>query len=240
MEPTGIIFAALDCDLDVIEAWNRWYDLEHTPPNLSLDGVVMSNRYVATPALHAARQSAADGPFSAQHASFLTVYTLTGDPQTAFDGMSGLRDVLVADGRMEFPEDKKIVRQGDVLETVAARAAAATKCPPVDVPFMGHTGIIVRQCRDENANESEKVLQSSTLPGVNAVWALASRLQENVTMQIFFVEGDLIERQQQIGNHLQGSTATIVLFGAFERITQLHYPWADAMRNSSLPPTIRD
>ncbi|MGR7001735.1 hypothetical protein ACU686_33050 [Yinghuangia aomiensis] len=33
MRPTGIIFAALDCDADVIEAWNRWYDLEHTPPD---------------------------------------------------------------------------------------------------------------------------------------------------------------------------------------------------------------
>lgn len=239
MEPTGIIFAALDCDLDVIEDWNRWYDLEHTPPNLSLDGVVMSNRYVATPALHEIRLADAEGPFAGQHASFLTVYTLTGDPQTAFDAMSGLREVLVADGRMEFPEDKKIVRQGDVLTTVAARAGADTKCPPIDVPFMGHAGVVVRQCRDAAAAQTEKILESVTLPYVHGVWALSSRLQENVTMQIFFVEGDLAERQRQIGSHLNGEPGDIVLFGAFERITQLHYPWAEAMRNSSLPPTIR-
>ncbi|MCU1391285.1 MAG: hypothetical protein JWL72_4623, partial [Ilumatobacteraceae bacterium] len=36
MEPSGIIFAALDCDADAIETWNRWYDLEHTPMNVCL------------------------------------------------------------------------------------------------------------------------------------------------------------------------------------------------------------
>ena len=40
MEATGVIYAALDCDAEAIEAWNRWYDLEHLPPNLALDGVV--------------------------------------------------------------------------------------------------------------------------------------------------------------------------------------------------------
>ena len=51
MEPSGIIFAALDCDADAIEAWNRWYDLEHTPMNVCIDGVMLSRRYVSPPAL---------------------------------------------------------------------------------------------------------------------------------------------------------------------------------------------
>ena len=80
MQPTGIIFAALDCDADVIEAWNRWYDLEHTPPNLLLDGVVQSRRYVATPPLHEARIAADDAPFAGGRATFLTIDTLTCDP----------------------------------------------------------------------------------------------------------------------------------------------------------------
>ena len=49
MEPTGIIFAGLDCDADSIEAWNRWYDLEHVPPNVSMAGVMLGRRYVAPP-----------------------------------------------------------------------------------------------------------------------------------------------------------------------------------------------
>jgi hypothetical protein len=100
MEPTGIIFAALDCDADCIEDWNRWYDLEHTPPNVLLDGIMLSNRYVSTPALHSARDCASGSPFAGGRATFLTIYTLTGDPSTAFSGMSTLRDDLIASGRM--------------------------------------------------------------------------------------------------------------------------------------------
>ena len=55
MEATGIIFAALDCDADAIEDWNRWYDLDHTPANVVLPGVQLSRRYVATPELHEQR-----------------------------------------------------------------------------------------------------------------------------------------------------------------------------------------
>jgi len=72
MEPTGIIFAALDCDADAIEAWNRWYDLEHTPMNVCLDGVMLSRRYVAPPALHAARVVPEGSAFAGGRATFLT------------------------------------------------------------------------------------------------------------------------------------------------------------------------
>ena len=71
MEPSGLIFAALDCDADAVEAWNRWYDLEHTPPNVLLDGVMLSRRYVAPPDLHAARVAAPDSPFAGGRATFL-------------------------------------------------------------------------------------------------------------------------------------------------------------------------
>jgi hypothetical protein len=88
VEATGVIFAALDCDADAIEAWNRWYDLEHTPMNVCLDGVMLSRRYVAPPALHAVRIAADDSPFAGGRATFLTTYVLSGDPQRAFDAMS--------------------------------------------------------------------------------------------------------------------------------------------------------
>ena len=49
MKTTGIIFAGLDCDADAIEDWNRWYDLEHLPPNIALPDVMHGRRYVAPP-----------------------------------------------------------------------------------------------------------------------------------------------------------------------------------------------
>ena len=84
MEPSGLIFAALDCDADAIEEWNRWYDLEHTPMNVCLAGVMLSRRYVATPDLHAVRLTGEGSPFAGGRATFLTTYVLSGDPQDAF------------------------------------------------------------------------------------------------------------------------------------------------------------
>src|SRR4029077_18770991 len=88
MEPTGMIFAALDCDADAIEAWNRWYDLEHTPMNVCLDGVMLSRRYVAPPSLHSVRIATESSGCAQGRGTFLTTYVLTGDPKVAFDAMS--------------------------------------------------------------------------------------------------------------------------------------------------------
>ena len=83
-----MIFAALDVDADAIEDWNRWYDLEHTPMNVSLAGVMLSRRYVAPPELHAARVAPPGSPFADGRATFLTTYVLSGDPAVAFEAMS--------------------------------------------------------------------------------------------------------------------------------------------------------
>ncbi len=50
MDVSGIIFASVDCDADAVEDWNRWYDLEHLPPNIALPGIMSGKRYVAPPA----------------------------------------------------------------------------------------------------------------------------------------------------------------------------------------------
>src|SRR3954467_15769284 len=110
MEATGVIFAALDCDADAIERWNRWYDLEHTPPNLWLPGVMLSRRYVAPPELHEVREATSDSGFADGLVSFITIYTLCGPPAETVAGMSTLRDKLYAEGRMNFPPEKKVVR----------------------------------------------------------------------------------------------------------------------------------
>jgi hypothetical protein len=110
MEATGIIFAGLDCDADSIEEWNRWYDLEHVPPNVSMPGVMLGRRYVAPPPLHAARVVDAASGFAGGRGTFLTIYTLCGDPAAAFDDMTVLRDELYGNNRMTFPAEKKAVR----------------------------------------------------------------------------------------------------------------------------------
>ncbi|HLY82177.1 MAG TPA: hypothetical protein VKQ71_04285, partial [Acidimicrobiales bacterium] len=70
MIPAGIILAVLDCDADSIEAWNRWYDLEHVPPNVWLPGVMLGRRYVAPPDLHELRVTDPSSSMANQRGTF--------------------------------------------------------------------------------------------------------------------------------------------------------------------------
>ena len=239
MRPTGIIFAALDCDADVIEEWNRWYDLEHTPPNVVLDGIMLSNRYVATPASHAARRTVEGSPFGGGRATFLTIYTLTGDPQTAFDGMSTLREKLVDAGRMAFPEDKKAVREGDCFEAVASFVSAPTRLVAEDVPLVGHTGVVIRQRRGDSAAGLARAARLVELDLVHGVWSLTSRLRAGIDLDIVFIEGDAAAAARTLREAEPDTGSCEVLVDApFDRINPMHYPWADEIRRSELPRTV--
>jgi hypothetical protein len=239
MEPSGIIFAALDCDADVIEAWNRWYDLEHTPPNILLDGVMLSHRYVAPPPLHAARRCAAGSPFGDGKATFLTVYTLTGDPATAFAGMTGLREQLVAQVRMTFPDDKKVVREGDVFASVDATPSAPTRLVPGDVPFVGHTGLVVIQRRGGDGAGRARAASLVELEPVHGVWSLESRNRPGLELDLVFVEGDAAAAAELLREQAPVPAGVEVLVDApYDLITPLRYPWADSIRASDLPQTI--
>jgi hypothetical protein len=239
MRPSGIIFAALDCDAELIEAWNRWYDLEHTPPNVMLEGVMLSNRYVAPPALHAARHCAEGSPFAGGRATFVTVYTLTGDPQIAFDDMSSLRERLIETGRMDFPEDRKAVREGDCFETVEAFVSAPTKLVADDVPFVGHTGIVLRQRRGGSDVALERASRLADVEGVHGVWTLTSRLRAGIDLDIVFVEGDAGDMAGKLREIEPADPSTEVLVDApYDRINPMHYPWAESIRGSDLPATV--
>ncbi|MEJ6512405.1 MAG: hypothetical protein QNL59_09070 [Actinomycetota bacterium] len=239
MEPSGIIFAALDCDAAVIEDWNRWYDLEHTPPNVMLEGVMLSNRYVATPELHAARQTADGSPFGGGRASFITVYTLTGDPQIAFDDMSTLRERLIDSGRMAFPEDQKAVREGDCFQSVDAFVSSPTKLVPMDVPFVGHSGVVIRHRRGGLTQSLERAARLVDLDFVHGVWSLTSRLRDGLDMDMVFVEGDAAQAARTMRTAEPADSATEVLVDApYDRINPMNYPWAESIRNSDLPKTV--
>ncbi|MCU1376563.1 MAG: hypothetical protein JWO68_3849 [Actinomycetia bacterium] len=234
MQPTGIIFAALDCDADAIEAWNRWYDLEHTPMNVSIDGVMLSRRYVAPPALHEARVTAAGSPFSDGKATFLTTYVLAGDPQVAFDAMSTELPKLYEQGRMTFPAEKKVVREGDVFLGGDAVGDPVRQLVPADVPFVGHTGVIVVQRHQPDPGRAEKLL---TVDGVHGVWSLESRNRPGLHLELTFVEGDVAALARSLRQQVPHA-GEVVVDAPYELIDPLRYPWADAIRASDLPKTV--
>lgn len=235
MDPTGSIFAALDCDVDAIEDWNRWYDLEHTPMNVSIDGVMLSRRYVAPPELHAARLGTSDA-FANGKATFLTTYVLSGDPQAAFDGMSTKLPLLYEQGRMTFPAEKKTVREGDVFEATKAAAPARLQLDAADVPFVGHTGVIVIQRRGSGGDRTEGLAE---VHGVHGAWMLQSRQRRDVTLELIFTTGDLVAVAERLRQEVPLPGDTEVLLDApYELIDPLRYPWADRIRASDLPKTV--
>jgi hypothetical protein len=243
MIPTGIILAVLDCDADAIEAWNRWYDLEHTPPNVWLPGVMLSRRYVAPPELHDVRVVDPSSAFADGRGTFITVYTICEDVAATIAGMSTLRDKLYAEERMNFPPEKKVVRDGDALSLVSGVSAARLKLPREEVPFVGHTGALViqRSGSDEVASwyEQEWAPDVVTLDGVHGVMTLRSSRQADARTDFVFFEGDPVEQTRAIRAHApHHPDAKVKADAPFLLIEPLRYPWADAIRNSSLPQTV--
>jgi hypothetical protein len=234
VEPSGIIFAALDCDADAIEAWNRWYDLEHTPMNVSLAGVMLSRRYVAPPELHAARVTADGSPFAGGRATFLTTYVLGGDPAVAFEAMSVELPKLYEQGRMTFPAEKKVVREGDVFAGTAAVGDPVRQLTAADVPFVGHTGVIVVQRHQADPGRAERLVG---VEGVHGVWTMESRNRPGLHLEMTFVEGDPAAMARALRAEVPHG-GDVVLDAPYALIDPLRYPWAEAIRASDLPATV--
>lgn len=167
------------------------------------------------------------------------MYTLTGDPQIAFDDMSTLRERLIDSGRMAFPEDQKAVREGDCFQSVDAFVSSPTKLVPMDVPFVGHTGVVIRHRRGGQTQSLERAARLVDLDFVHGVWSLTSRLRDGLDMDMVFVEGDAAQAARTMRTAEPADSATEVLVDApYDRINPMNYPWADSIRNSDLPKTV--
>jgi hypothetical protein len=238
-----MIFAVLDCDADCVEAWNRWYDLEHTPPNVWLPGVMLSRRYVAPPDLHDVRIVDPTSAFADRRGTFITVYTVCQDPIEAIAGMSTLRDKLYAEDRMNFPPEKKVVRDGDALILQSALSSAELKLPAEEVPFLGHTGMLLVQTTGDAAiaewYEQHWAPTVVAVDGIHGVVSLRSSRRADARTHLVLLEGDAVEHTRAIraaAPHHPG--AQVIVDAPFLLIEPLRYPWAEAIRHSSLPPTV--
>jgi hypothetical protein len=243
MQATGVICAVLDCDADSIEAFNRWYDLEHVPPNVSLAGVMLGHRYAAPPDLHALRVTDPSSPLAGGRGTFVTIYTLCRPPLEVVAGMAELREVLYATDRMSFPAEKKVVRDGGALELVSAVSSPDLALPAIDVPFVGHNGILMvrRRSTDEVASWYHQDWSTAVagLEGVHGVMSLRFAGGDGDQLDLVFLEGDVAERTKAIRDRVpHHPEATVVVDAPFVLIDPLRYPWVEAIVGSDLPKTI--
>jgi hypothetical protein len=240
MDVSGIIFASVDCDADAIEDWNRWYDLEHLPPNIALAGIMSGRRYVAPPALHDAREPAdrLEG-FSGGRGVHVTVYTLHGDPTQVLADMTSTRDVLEEAGRMFAPE-KKTVRAGDAMSLSWGVADPVLKADPVDVPHVQHTAIrVVMRRGGDDAARADVASVAVAVDGVHAVLGHRSITDGSLDLDLYLLEGDPIAVTRAARAAAPyGDDTEVLLDAPFEVIVPFHYEFADEIRSSSLPQKI--
>jgi hypothetical protein len=240
MDVTGIIFASVDCDADAVEDWNRWYDLEHLPPNIALPGIMSGRRYVAPPALHDVREPAnrLDG-FADGRGVHVTVYTLGGDPAQVLADMTTYRDKLEAAGRMFAPE-KKIVRAGDAMRWTWGVADPVLKADPADVPHIQHTAVraVLRRGGDDEARDS--VASAAVgVEGVHAVLGHRSINDDGLDLDLYLLEGDAAAVTTAVRAAAPyGADTDVLLDAPFDVIVPFDYSFAHAIRASSLPQTI--
>ena len=191
MEAKGIIFTALDTDHDNIESWNRWYDLEHLPPNIAMPEIAGGRRYVAPPELHDIRLPAQPHRgFDNGKGVNVTIYLTAVDPSEAIAAMTVFRDVLEAEGRMEGAGNRT-VRTGDAMDLSWVIGDPELRLDDRDVPYLGHSGIrIVLRRGGEGRAVAE---QAVTVDGVHGVMSFASRFFAGLEADIYLFSGATAE-----------------------------------------------
>ena len=225
---TGLILAGLDVDVDNGEAWNRWYDLEHLAPNVSLPGIVTGRRYVAPPSLHASRQTAVDDPaWGSGRGVYLTWYATSVDPGEAIATMTTRRDELEAEGRMAGA-GARTVRTGDALDLVAASSSPELLLAHDELLHVGHRGLRLIL---------EEAERAPTCPEpVVASLRFASRFTPGLFVELQLLDRPAAHAVDPLCEADPRPDARLV--AGFEPIVALDYPFLDEILASELPRTI--
>lgn len=239
MEAKGIIFTALDTDHANIESWNRWYDLEHLPPNLALAEIAGGRRYVAPPELHEIRLPAEPHlGFDNGKGVNVTIYLTSVDPVEAIQAMTVYRDVLEAEGRMEGAGNRT-VRTGDAMDLSWVLGDPVLRLDDRDVPHVGHSGIRVVLRRGGSAAAHGVAVTAVEVEGVHGVMSLASRFFEGLDADIYLLSGSTADTTLALREAAPyGDDTEVVLDAPFDAIAPLDYSFAERIRSSGLPATL--
>ncbi len=238
MDAKGIIFTALDTDHENIESWNRWYDLEHLPPNLAMAEIAGGCRYVAPPELHEIRLPVDPHPgFDHGRGVNVTIYLTAVDPVEAIGAMTEFRDVLEAAGRMDGA-GRRTVRTGDAMDLSWVVGDPALRLDDRDVPHVGHSGIRI-VLRRGGGSARETAAAAVEVEGVHGVMSCASRFFPGLDADIHFLSGSTADVTLALRAAAPyGDDAEVVLDAPFDGVAPLDYSFADRIRASSLPATL--
>ena len=240
MDVSGLILACVDTDASALESWNRWYDLEHLPPNIALPGVLSGRRYVAPPELHEVRLPEKPlAGFEAGRGTNLTLYTLCGDPEEAIAEMTRVREELEAAGRM-VGAGHRVVRAGDALTWNWGVADPALRADSRDIPHIQHTSVrvVLRRGGDQDVR-TEVAPAAVEVAGVHGVLGHRALFQQGTDCDLYLMSGDPASVTREVREAARYPDGVELLLDApFQLIVPFDYSFVARIRDSWLPQTI--
>lgn len=247
MQATGLTIVLIDCEPEVAEEFNRWYDLDHLPENAALPGHLGARRYVATPSDKELRRSVGLEELARGRGSFCTTYWLCADDlPEARSQMASLARRLAKEGRM-FPRAQ--ARYVESYRLARSYVRPGLPLSPEAAFHVGHRGIfvVIEEMLDRARwPEVEHFYEQGYIPDVLDLRGFAAALRlDSVDPQhpgrflhIFFLDEDpsrpvydLREGEgqwRQRGGIRRPAGASQVLFsGPFHLIAPLQYDFIE-------------
>ena len=141
MKLTGVRVVFLDCPPGKDAEFNRWYDLDHVPEFVAIDGVIAGRRYVATPACKELRRPTTIDSLKDGRGTYCTVYSFGADDLAAVTAAQGVTGTRLREQDRRFPGMEVARVQDFMLESVVV--SKDLQLGPAAAPHLGHQGLLL-------------------------------------------------------------------------------------------------
>jgi hypothetical protein len=216
-------------------AYNEWHQLDHMPEQHVLAGIVLGQRWVATPPCRAARLVSAP---LLDPTHYMTLYLMADPIEETLSQFFDLGARLRAAGR--FFDARRSHLSGP-FALVEARAAPGLAVSGEALPFRANRGVYVvveagAGTEDEQAQRS-RTTHLLEVDGVAGVWRFKAERPTDGrwrsgdhTITLCYLDADPLAVAQDLGPVLDGGAvmgAEPVLAGPFESIRPWEWSWFD-------------
>jgi hypothetical protein len=221
-------------------AFNEWHTYDHMPEQLALDGMVLGERWVASPACRAARL-ADDASLSG--AQYVILYLVTEPVEQTLDEFYGLAVRLRELGRLH-PEPRTH-HLASPFRVVEAFAAPRVLVSAEAVPFRPHRGVYViveEPSDDERIDDFSRrfhqhgAARMLDVPGVAGIWTFAPFAHHGVPstrarITLCWLDDDPLDVAEAMRPVLEerwdGAPVRPLLAGPLESIEPGRWDWFD-------------
>ena len=219
-------------------SYNEWHQLDHLPEQYQLDGVVLGERWVASPKCRAQRLATSD---LLEPTDYVTLYLMEEPLETTLSEFHALGRRLRDDGR--YHRHRRSLLSGP-FEVSARSRSLGVELTSELIPFRPNKGVYVtvEATPPTSVGERGSLLDKAGLlavPGVVGIWSFDAVAEYSRwwnpgprTITVCYLDRDVDETSSQIARKLSAVVAsegtTIEFAGPFEAITPWRWDWFDS------------